>query len=535
MRKRKFIRAIIFSVLSLLAFDKEFTQTPVVRAQPIDPLNPTAHSIDQSSKLNFIHVRYTPQAYARFRTRGPNDNTSPVVYHNGPVIQSLVAYTIFWDPNNTMSSTYQNLINRYFVDVGHSNFYNIATQYYQTAPSMFISSNSSFGGTYHDTLHAYPGGKGTAANPLIDSDIQNEVTTAIAANGWPNGGYGIEFFVFTAKGIESCADSATCTPGTAHPMLCAYHGSFGSIANPILYSNMPYAATWDNNFTGGSCGSYVYNNAPNDHDADEEIGMASHEHFETITDPVFYTDTSGFHGGWYDSGGWEIGDKCAYYYGSQAANGSNVTLNGNPYLVQMEWSNVDTNGVYRGGCSVDYGVNTRIALSGPQSTNVGRNITYTISITNAGPKPANGVVVSDTVPAHTTFVSLTQNSGPTSACTLPAVDGTGTIDCNLDTLANGASAQWALVLKVNAYASSAMTIQNIATVSQSATDSNAADNSSNVNVGMASPTAVTLSLLTARSETQSSGEITSSEFGALAGIILATLFGSTGYLRKHRR
>jgi hypothetical protein len=42
---------------------------------------------------------------------------------------------------------------------------------------------------------------------------------------------------------------------------------------------------------------------------------------------------------WLDSSGAEIGDKCAWTFGRVKSNGSNVTFNGHPYIVQCEWDN----------------------------------------------------------------------------------------------------------------------------------------------------------------------------------------------------
>ena len=84
----------------------------------------------------------------------------------------------------------------------------------------------------------------------------------------------------------------------------------------------------------GSCRSFT--KSPNGNlDADSEISTSSHEHFESATDP---NGTA-----WYDARGYEDGDKCAYNYGTIAVNGSNMTLNGHPYIIQREWRN-DTSG-----------------------------------------------------------------------------------------------------------------------------------------------------------------------------------------------
>jgi len=311
---------------------------------------PASAGIAGSPVAKRPHLLHTPQEYEQRRLAVQPDVansslsetmrtaalalTNPnVVYHGGSVTRTSTVYTIYWGPPpDTIPDSYQTLIDRWFTDVGGSALYNVLTQYYEGNPPLHIQNASTLGGSWMDTVNPYPHA-GTFADPLLDSDIRAEVERAIAANGWPNGGLNAAFFVFTAEGIESCADATDCTIGTAFPAYCAYHWSFFSASSDvILYANMPYAGTWSSGFPY-NCG--IANPSPNDDpDADVEISIASHEQFEIVSDPLGDA--------WYDRTGEEIADKCAYQYGSVAVDGSNVTVNGNPYLVQEEWSNAST-------------------------------------------------------------------------------------------------------------------------------------------------------------------------------------------------
>jgi len=93
-------------------------------------------------------------------------------------MHTFTAYTIFWTPNNTISVNYQTLINRYFADVGGSAFLDIQTQYFESPGPTYIQNNSTVGGTWVDTTSAYPGGRGSDANPLMDQDLRDEVLRA---------------------------------------------------------------------------------------------------------------------------------------------------------------------------------------------------------------------------------------------------------------------------------------------------------------------------------------------------------------------
>ena len=124
--------------------------------------------------------------------------------------------------------------------------------------------------------------------------------------------------------------------------------------------------------------------------------------------------------------------------------------------------------------SADVGV----SKSGPATINAGTNITYNLTVSNAGPSDAQGVSMSDVLPANTTFVSYTQNTGPSFSLTTPAVGGTGTVTSTLATLPAGGSATFTLVLAVAASAPGGSSLANTATVSSVTPDANAGNNSS---------------------------------------------------------
>ncbi len=84
----------------------------------------------------------------------------------------------------------------------------------------------------------------------------------------------------------------------------------------------------------------------------------------------------------------------------------------------------------------------------PDPVKAGDNITYTINVSTAGPSDAQNAVMSDTVPANTTFVSMTAPAEWT--CSTPSVGGTGTVSCSRATLPAGSAAQtFTMIVKVN--------------------------------------------------------------------------------------
>jgi hypothetical protein len=111
----------------------------------------------------------------------------------------------------------------------------------------------------------------------------------------------------------------------------------------------------------------------------------------------------------------------------------------------------------------------------PDPVNAGTNLTYTITVANAGPDAASAAAWSDTLPAGTTFVSLSPVAGWT--CTTPAVGGTGTVDCNNPSFAVG-SAVFTLVVNVDASVLPGTLLGNTAAATSTTTDPNAANNAS---------------------------------------------------------
>jgi len=259
------------------------------------------------------HIMGNKHSVTKF-ARGSN-----MTYHNGPVMTGTAnIYAIFWEPTGSyVSPTYNSLILRYFGDIGGSSLYANNKQYTQTGGG--FASNAVLASSWVDT-GAYTSTTGT----LQDSQIQAEVTHAQSVNGWSPSLNNI-FFVFTAKGENICLGSS-CSFTT----FCAYHSNFGS---NNLYASMVYTGT-----NLSACG--VSTSPNSDFDADSTINVTSHEQIEAATDPLGSA--------WYDSRGYEIGDKCAWNFGTTNSQGGDVTWNGHTYEVQKEWDNHVTGCVLAG-------------------------------------------------------------------------------------------------------------------------------------------------------------------------------------------
>lgn len=279
-------------------------------------------------------------------------------YNGGPVMPSNTNYVIYWSPSGYGAygvSEYTSGINRYFSDLAHdsgqhTNVDSVASQYNDSS-GQTAAYQSRWGGALLDA-DAYPANDcpvgGSVTHCFSDADIQAELSRFLNAHHLPRD-LTHEYFLLTPQHVQSCFDSdpadgyGGCSDGepSSIAVYCAYHSQ--SDGSPVfLYADDPYLNGDPN------CESGNHPNGPSDSAIDAGL---SHEHNESITDPVAGS-------GWIDyqqqsgnGNGGEDGDQCAVggpgggsQYGpvlGTAPNGSpyNQVINGHFYYYQEEWSN----------------------------------------------------------------------------------------------------------------------------------------------------------------------------------------------------
>ncbi len=257
----------------------------------------------------------------------------------GGTIGKVTVYAVYWKPTTYATpfpTTYTTAIDTYLRNVAaastkSSNVFSVLQQYYTAigGPKRHIHYTVTYGGTFTMTT-SFPATGCTAAAThskcLKTTQEQTQLKTYLGAHPHVEGNGDIYVVYFPPK-VETCFDNGTtCSIAGGY---CGYHSAtFTTTQNQnILYANMPYPPT-----TG--CSTYPESLTGTSH-ATTMISVTSHELNETVTD----SSTQ-----WRTSTGNEIGDVCAYVWGTplggteNAGTAWNQTIDGTHYFTQLEYS-----------------------------------------------------------------------------------------------------------------------------------------------------------------------------------------------------
>jgi hypothetical protein len=228
--------------------------------------------------------------------------------HGGKVMTTFAAQAIFWGTSwNAYSGDKMTGIDSFYGGFSGSNYAKTSVEY---------------GGT-----NGQVGATGTALAHVVDASTASSSTTAIlgevcklAKAGTitldPNGNSYVPVYTDVKRG---------------HATFCAWHSygtcTVGTQTIPVQFGfffNLDGDAGCDPQDTSGlhSQGLAAIAN------------VSAHELSEAMTDPATP-------GAWYDSGGNENGDKCAWTFGTDPVTGSHLATfsDGTQWKVQGEWSN----------------------------------------------------------------------------------------------------------------------------------------------------------------------------------------------------
>jgi hypothetical protein len=315
--------------------------TQVPPAESIGVVNPALTFRDEAG--NYQHIAPTIQ---QLPSAVSATDSGPLLYHGGPVMTALNVYSIFWTPQHlqsgatapVMSAAYQSLVTRLAADYSGHSLSSVASQYYQTINNVTTYVSGLLGviggigddlGTYVDTT-TFPVSKcvPAAVNCVSDAQVQAEVARVMTVKGW-TGGMNKIFMIYLVQDEETCLSAGACS----NTAFCGYHGHFTNSAKAtVIYANMPYS-----NLKGCQVAGTPSPNA--NPAADQEMTTEAHEITEAVTDPLGNA--------WFSAQGNEIGDLCAFKYGTNTfdlptgttTHLANQEWNGHYYELQMMYDN----------------------------------------------------------------------------------------------------------------------------------------------------------------------------------------------------
>lgn len=288
-----------------------------------------ARTIEEGEPVVVIHATVGDAVSAREAHGHSGGGSKNLYYHGGTggigVETAPKIYLVLWGTQwiNNDPSGEAALLQSFYNGLGDSLWLDSVTQYCQGVASgtVFCSGNGTLAGVWPDSASSAP------ARPT-QSQLAAEAANAAAhfGNTTATSNASVQYVIATASGNNASGF------GTQY---CAWHSSTSSSYGKIAYTNLPYITD-----AGGSCGANFNGLGPH---AGITI-VSGHELAETITDQFPNT-------GWLDSGGAEIGDKCAWISSGQGAS-ADITLSTGTFAVQSLWSNAFNSGT--GGCVLSY-------------------------------------------------------------------------------------------------------------------------------------------------------------------------------------
>jgi PKD repeat protein len=294
-------------------------------------------------------VSYQPLRQAAASVKRFDTTFQNMDYNGGPVMPSNTDYMVLWSPRalGAYPQEYVRGIRQYFRDLAHDSGGNQNTDSVSTQYNDLTGASAKYAVTFGGALldrDPYPASQCPVNSPvtncITDAQIQQELENFVTRQRLPRD-LAHEYFLLTPPHVESCFGNdptsspafGGCSAGIVPSKLafyCAYHQNT-SVTPMMFYANDPFV-------TGNpGCDDGNHPNGPSDGALE---GGLSHEHNESITDPIpndAWTNGAG------PNQGLEIGDQCdgdmGPVLGTHSGAKYNQVINGHFYWYQEEWSN----------------------------------------------------------------------------------------------------------------------------------------------------------------------------------------------------
>jgi len=256
------------------------------------------------------------------KTTSPNG----IQYHGGKVMGGAVHVYFIWygnwsnGPKNSDSTLTRALLESLYARVG-----GVGTSGVSAITGTYADTTQVASGQYYfvqSTADSYSKGKN-----LTDAAVQAVVQSAIQSGKLPKDSNGI-YFVLSSSDVNE-------TSGFCN-LYCGWHDH-----STMLNSDIKFAFVGNPDRCPLSCEAQTAHSPNGNTGADAMASTLVHETAEAIADPDLT--------GWYDATGSEVGDKCAWKWGTVHGTmgwaAYNQTFGHRNWLIQTLWEN--TRG---GGC-----------------------------------------------------------------------------------------------------------------------------------------------------------------------------------------
>ena len=260
-----------------------------------------------------------PNKIGNMPTAGSTTATTPIVYHNGPVMTQVSAIYIIWYGNWNQSTGSDTSVGQQLI---RDAIYGLSIGGSLSHSGVTTGANSALGSYTQSAALTPPGGKvssiassniseytdaaysqglpkaGTAS--LSDAGVTAVVKNAMTKSGWIPDANAI-YLVLTSSDVSET--SGFCSK------YCGWHTYTTSLN--VAKTPVKYAFIGNANRCIASCAPQ--STSPNGNPGvDGMISVIAHELEETVTDPQLNA--------WYDKNGAENADKCAWTFGSSTGN-----------------------------------------------------------------------------------------------------------------------------------------------------------------------------------------------------------------------
>jgi hypothetical protein len=241
--------------------------------------------------------------------------TGNLLYHGGPIQQTPKVFVLFWGSwwNSTCSNTQGNGV------TDENYLYSFYNGLGGTSDNLAPVS-----GQYGDSTGKFPNFPAKAfvtwnADCTDPPASATDAQLAAEAVGYASTLAGEGYTINNNTQIVVVSPSGTNPGGGFGSTYCAYHNWAQYSSTQLLsWTNLPYIPD-----QGANCGANLVQNAE-----DGWSIVGGHEYEESVTDPFVNNQSA-----WYDSSGYEIGDKCAWtsLFAQKLSTGT--------FAMQPEWDN----------------------------------------------------------------------------------------------------------------------------------------------------------------------------------------------------